>query len=122
MLDTHALIFFLEGSKSLPHHIHHLIENEECGVSMANLWEIVIKTSLGKLGLKSEFSKLQELLMINSISPLAISFSDLIELQNLAFIHRDPFDRLLIAQSINRDLTLITKDQFIHQYPVKTLW
>lgn len=122
ILDTHALIFFSEGDHQLPETVQELIKNGKSMVSMATLWEISIKHSLGKLPLAGEFSDLPELLKLNSIQILNFSFQDFVEYSNLPLIHRDPFDRILVAQSIRTGFPVITKDAEICKYTIETLW
>ena len=108
LLDTHALIWFAEGSDKLS-----LIAKNEIGnknnskfISIATLWEIVIKTSKEKLELKQSFKDLNYFLSINNIQMLNLEISHLNTLLKLPHHHGDPFNRLLIAQSITEMLPL----------------
>lgn len=97
ILDTHTLLWFLRDSSELPSETKNMIQQADVvGVSIASLWEIAIKMSLGKLELEI--------------------------LQTLPKIHGDPFDRLIICQTIQSSAILITKDTFIPKYPVRTCW
>ena len=91
-------------------------------VSIVSLWEIAIKASLGKLTLKIEFSELQVLVRQNGFPELAISFDHLQRLRTLSLHHRDPFDRLIIAQGIEEQMTIVTSDPLFKQYQVSVLW
>lgn len=122
ILDTHALIFFGEGDKRLSARIRSLIAEKEAFVSFATLWEISIKNSLGKLPLSGEFEDIPDFLQLNSIKTLTLEFQDLVLYQKLPLIHRDPFDRILIAQSVRTGYPVITKDPEISKYSIKTLW
>lgn len=122
ILDTHALIFFSEGDRQLPETIQELIKDGDSMVSIATLWEISIKHSLGKLPLAGEFASIPELLNLNSIQILNLSFQDLVEYNKLPLIHRDPFDRILVAQSMRTGFPVVTKDPQISKYKIKTLW
>nr|VFJ63760.1 MAG: PIN domain nuclease, a component of toxin-antitoxin system (PIN domain) [Candidatus Kentron sp. FM]VFJ76082.1 MAG: PIN domain nuclease, a component of toxin-antitoxin system (PIN domain) [Candidatus Kentron sp. FM]VFK14883.1 MAG: PIN domain nuclease, a component of toxin-antitoxin system (PIN domain) [Candidatus Kentron sp. FM] len=87
-------------------------------LSMASLWEMAIKISIGKLELLKEFDSLiPEKLEENEIEVLPIRLAHLSEMMKLPFHHRDPFDRLIIAQSISEDLPLIAHDGIFKEYP-----
>jgi PIN domain nuclease of toxin-antitoxin system len=80
------------------------------------------KISLGKLEINIPFEKLEAYILENNFQILPISFNDLIKLSNLPFHHRDPFDRLLIAQSMSNEINLISKDNFFAEYGVEQIW
>ena len=101
LLDTNALLWFLADDKKLSHRARQLIENSnhESFCSIASLWEIAIKTGLGKLDLAEPFEQMfPKQLHLNRIEVLAITVDSLIKLTTLPLHHRDPFDRLIIAQ------------------------
>ncbi|MEB3311825.1 MAG: type II toxin-antitoxin system VapC family toxin [Snowella sp.] len=115
LLDTHIILWYLQGDIRLTPIIENL-ENQ-LYVSMASLWEISIKVGLGKLSLDNDLSQLKPSLIENDFKIIYISFSDVIAYKSLPLInnHRDPFDRMLISQAINRSLILISHDtQFCH--------
>lgn len=120
LLDTHTLLWFLYGNEKLTYEAKELIENEnnEIAVSVVSLWEITIKIAISKLKIDSSLYDFLNLISSNGFTILDISNSDLLKLKSLPFIHRDPFDRLLIAQTINREMTILTKDEHIKQYDV----
>ncbi len=124
LLDTHAIIWFLSGNKSLSKKAKIAIEDSSNLkiISIVSIWEMAIKISLGKLELPNGLNQFLKLIEDNYFSILPITFEHAIELSTLEFIHRDPFDRLLIAQSKADNLTHVTKDRFIKQYDIKTLW
>lgn len=124
VLDTHALIWFINGDKLLPTKTRHLIENSdtECYISIASLWEIAIKISLNKLEMKTAFSDLSEILISSNIDILPITFEHINQLTKLKYFHRDPFDRIIISQSIVEKLPVITKDDNFSKYKISTLW
>lgn len=124
LLDTHTLIWFLNGDKDLSSNARKAIESSEAinFVSIVSLWEIAIKVSLDRLGLKVSFEKVGEEIINNAFGILHISFEDTLMVSYLPFHHRDPFDRLLIAQAMNNDFILISKDQYFDNYKIKTLW
>lgn len=124
IIDTHALIWFMEGDSQLSEAARMAIESNAGGnlVSIASLWEMGIKWSSGKLALSLPFGEAIELIEQSGFKILSISKDDLITLSSLPFFHRDPFDRLLIAQSLNYDLPIVTKDSEFSKYRVDILW
>jgi len=124
LLDTHTLIWFLNGDEQLSTKARKNIEKSGAAnfVSIASLWEMSIKTSLGKLEMKSHFSKVAELIDDNGFQILPITFADTLLLLSLPFHHKDPFDRIIISQSISNGLTIISKDNYFDKYEIKLLW
>ncbi len=122
LLDTHVLIWALFDSEKLPDEVRKLLnENSRC-ISIVSLWEMAIKNSLGKLKLPWSIRKIAEYCEDNDIEILHIKADDCEEVRILPFIHRDPFDRIIVAQARTNDVTIITKDGYIPQYDVKTIW
>ena len=124
LLDTHTLLWFLQDDPQLPKKISSRIRNIEnnCFVSIASLWEIDIKIKLGKLSIKFPFERFAVYLADNDLEVLAISFDHISQVLNLDMLHRDPFDRIIIAQGITEDLTILTRDEHFAKYAVKTTW
>jgi PIN domain nuclease of toxin-antitoxin system len=123
LLDTHAFIWFSEDSPKLPVSVKQAIEDaDHVYLSIASLWEIAIKTSLGKLPLLVPYADIERQLPHMGIELMPISFADTTHLLTLPFHHRDPFDRLLIAQAIARQMVLVSADGEFGPYPVKRLW
>jgi PIN domain nuclease of toxin-antitoxin system len=123
LLDTHALLWFLKDDKQLSQNALNVIETNNIKVSIATLWEIVIKTSLGKLILPAPFAVIfPQQLYINDIAIIQTSIEHLSQLNQLEFHHRDPFDRLLIAQAMVEGMTLISRDKAFKDYDVKVIW
>lgn len=123
LLDTHALIWFLTDSPELSVAARNTIcSNTDIFVSYASLWEMSIKKSLGKLVFPYTFEQLTSVCKEESIQLLGMNYADLDIVEKLPFIHRDPFDRLLIAQAKSRNITIITRDNIIPRYDVSTLW
>ena len=92
-------------------------------ISAASLWEIAIKLSLGKVKLPQSFDEVfPQQLEINGFELLPISCAHLNQLILLPLHHRDPFDRLLIAQAIADEMTMVTRDPEFSKYPTKVLW
>lgn len=124
LLDTHTFIWFINGDSSLPEQVRNEIKNinNRCFLSIASLWEMAIKLSINKLQLKSDFNKVVEFLIDNDIEILPITFEHIQKLLKLKFHHRDPFDRLIIAQGAIEKLLILTKDENFKKYKVKTMW
>ena len=125
LLDTHAFLWFIAGDTQLNGYARHLIEEpgNERYLSVASVWEITIKSSLGRLTIPTPPSTLiREHTWANAIDLLAITPEHLDTLHNLPYHHKDPFDRLLIAQAIQEGLVLVTKDQAFDAYNVQVAW
>ncbi|WP_145857370.1 type II toxin-antitoxin system VapC family toxin [Pedobacter suwonensis] len=124
LLDTHTFIWFINGDSSLPNELIDEIKNlkNQCFISIASIWEIAIKCKLNKLSLNADFDRILDFLDQNQIEILPISFDHIVKLNELDFHHRDPFDRILIAQGISEDLTILTKDQNFSFYKIKIRW
>lgn len=123
LLDTHSFIWFINGDRQLSKETEAVIKNRrnKCFLSVASLWEMAIKVSLGKLELKSNFDSILEFMIYNEIDLLPITFEHICRLSELEFIHRDPFDRILICQTQIENLYLVTKDKIIQKYNVRTI-
>lgn len=124
LIDTHVLIWYITDNENLPLKIKKLIEkdNSICYVSIASLWEIAIKYSIGRLDLKGEIGLIFQLIEESGFEILPISINHILRNSNLEFHHNDPFDRLLISQSIHEKLTLISKDQEFSKYNIPVFW
>jgi PIN domain nuclease of toxin-antitoxin system len=124
LLDTHTFIWFTENDSQLSETARQHIINIEnpCYLSVASIWEIVIKQSINKLGFSKTPAAIEQLCTGSNISLLDIKLEHLSALQNLPKIHSDPFDRLIVAQAVSKDLKIITRDRSISQYAVATIW
>lgn len=125
LLDTHSLLWFLSGASELSNRARRIIESpdHEILVSVASLWEIAIKHNLGKLGLDKPFGEMfPQQLTINSFRTLAIGVSHCEKITELPFHHRDPFDRLLVAQGLTENLPIVSCDEELDAYGVERLW
>ncbi len=125
VLDTHALLWFFAGSSQLSRKALAFIQDRRntVFVSPASLWEISIKDTLGKLTLPDPFDQLfPDRLDASQFLILPILVPHLHQHRQLPLHHHDPFDRLLIAQALAEDLTLISRDPEFSAYGVRTLW
>lgn len=123
--DTHAILWFLDGDPRLSVHARSLMEDKGNSLfcSIASLWEIAIKVNLGKLPLNRPFQDIfPAKLEANSIEILPIRVAHLYQLAALPHHHRDPFDRLLLAQSLSENLTLLSADSAFDAYGVAREW
>lgn len=125
LLDTHAFLWFVDGSDELSLAARNLIEDPDNRrlLSVASLWEMAIKVSIGKLKLAVPFTELVEReIQGNAIELLAIRPDHLDELAKLPFHHRDPFDRMIVAQGLTEDIPIISRDKAFESYSVNVLW
>lgn len=124
LVDTQAIIWFAEGNKSLPPNVRRLIEDpgHHIQISIASIWEIGIKIGIGKLTLAVSLSEFVSQLKADNIGILPIEPEHVIEMLSLPDFHKDPFDRMIIAQAISSQYSLISSDSIFHQYPVNIIW
>ena len=123
LLDTHAMLWYLRDSLELSTSAHRLIDEAEyVAVSIASFWEIAIKQSIGKMRLSMTIPELESMCVNRDIQVLPIQSAVLEQTKSLPQIHGDPFDRLIIAQAQVGEMTIITRDRIIPQYPVQTVW
>lgn len=124
LLDTHVFIWFIEGSEQLPPNIRTKILdiNNDCYISIASLWEMAIKSSMGKLILNIPFTQIADFILQTEIKVLPVEMNHLLVLTGLELIHRDPFDRIIISQSISEKLPLLSIDKQFSKYPIHLIW
>ena len=120
LIDTHILLWWLEGNPRLAERGRKEIdsENNEIYVSCVSLWEIAIKTALGKLKMPNG---LPEILKKNAIAIVPVLPHHVASFSSVPVLHGDPFDRMLIAQTLAEDLTLMTHDRQISAYAISCL-
>jgi PIN domain nuclease of toxin-antitoxin system len=125
LLDTHTFLWFVDDNPRLSQPARDLIETEDSQpfLSVAGLWEIAIKISLGKLTLKQPYETfIPHQLAQNGIGVLNITMEHTAAIATLSFHHRDPFDRLLVVQSKIEDMALISADPAFDAYGIKRMW
>jgi len=124
-LDTHAFLWFVLDDQRISNEAKSIIENSknEIYFSAASAWEIAIKIKLARLKIKGEFETfIIDQLSTNSFVPLSISISHSLYTHRLPQVHKDPFDRIIIAQSKLENLPLISKDREIRKYKIAMVW
>ncbi|WP_449418477.1 type II toxin-antitoxin system VapC family toxin [Phormidium nigroviride] len=123
LLDTHAFIWFVSNDANLPVSTRDKIESaEEVFLSIASLWEMAIKLNIGKLPLQGTFEEIEPQLIAAGITILPVTFTDTVQVRYLPLHHRDPFDRILVAQAINHSLVLISRDSAFDAYDLQRVW
>lgn len=123
-MDTHTIIWYLNGDENLSKDAKLEIDNPQNikFVSVALIWEIAIKISLGKLLLSVNIEEFVETILESQINIMNIQINHLVNLSKLDYVHRDPFDRLIVSQAMIEKMVIISKDDHIKKYNVNTLW
>jgi len=125
LLDTHALLWFDAGDAALSARAREVMEDpaNQRYVSHVSAWEVAVKLSLRKLTLGVPYSDLfPGVILANGFAVLAPDFRHYLALLDLPLHHRDPFDRLLVAQAQVENLTLVTRDAHLARYGIAVLW
>lgn len=125
LLDTHTLLWFVLGDASLSVPARQLIEDAANSklVSPATYWELAIKISIGKYALHEPYETFMDrAIRQNSFLILPVEPRHTAALINLPFHHRDPFDRLMVAQAMVENLILVSADAVLDAYPIQRLW
>jgi PIN domain nuclease of toxin-antitoxin system len=124
LLDTHVFLWLIQGDPQLSDRVKAIIADDtnQLNFSVVSIWEIAIKLNIGKLKIEHSIEDIYQLLAQLKIEILPIEGLDLDRYLTLPLHHRDPFDRLIISQAIDRELILISADGAFEPYPVKRLW
>ena len=125
LLDTHALLWFVTSDPKLSLTAQQVIANpnNQKLVSLVSLWEIAIKHSLGRLDLQMPLPDfVRQHLAPKRIAVLQITVPHILKVATLPHHHRDPFDRLLIAQTLTENVSLVSADSAFAQYGVQLIW
>ena len=122
LLDTHALLWALATPEKLPATARRAIQSadNEVHASVASAWEISVKVALGRL--EFDVTSLESALAASGIELLGIELKHTARIATLPHHHRDPFDRLLVAQAIGESMTLVSRDRELAKYGVRLLW
>ena len=124
LLDTHVALWLFEGNKKLSRIAQNIISGaeNEIYVNIVSVWEVAIKVSLNKLDFGGGSEAFLSAIEANYIDLLGVSGAYVKIAEKLPFIHRDPFDRMIISSAIAEDLTIITIDENIQKYDVTWIW
>lgn len=124
LLDTHTLLWYVSGQRELGSNAQTVIRDSanEAVVSMASLWEIAIKQSLGKLELHPDIDGLVAKCSFARIDLLGISVRHVKRLVTLPHYHRDPFDRILVAQALEDGFRVVSRDPALDAYGIERIW
>jgi len=119
ILDTCVFLWLLGDSEKLNLEVKNIIqENFPCYLSSISLAEIEIKRSIGKLDIPDNY---RSFINRSGLKELEYGFEDSVVLNSLTFHHKDPFDRMLIAQALSRNMTIMTSDKIFVKYPLRTI-
>lgn len=121
LLDTHALIWALEGSSKLSKAARRAIEStrNDVFVSAASAWEIAIKQAIGRLKVPND---LLEAVDAAGFVRRPIGFAEASRLSTLPLLHGDPFDRMLVAHALEEGAAIVSRDEQLARYPVRVIW
>ncbi|MEA5420673.1 type II toxin-antitoxin system VapC family toxin [Spirulina sp. CCNP1310] len=126
LLDTHVFIWLVEDNLNLPNSVkERIVATDNIFVSIASFWEIGIKLQRQKVFLNCDFDQIEAIFLATDLQLLSISIEDTIQQSSLPFYltgHRDPFDRMIISQAMNRSWPVVSKDQAFDAYPVERIW
>jgi len=123
LIDTHVLLWGLQDAAKVSDRVRTLLPSADVWISVASLWEIMTKVQIGKLTLPTPVGGyLADKLRMNGVSVLPLTFANVRQLEGLPLHHRDPFDRVLIAQSLEENLPLVSANQQFEKYAVKLIW
>lgn len=125
LLDTHVFLWWIMNDPHLPQPVREIIADgtNELFLSSASCWEIAVKAHIGRITLPAKPDVfIPDQMAINAIHGLPIHPSHALHVFNLPLLHRDPFDRIIVAQSQLEKLTVITSDTLISRYKVETIW
>ena len=124
LLDTHVLIWYVVQRSTLSQTARSMIRDpgNDKFISLASLWEMSIKVSLEKLKLGQPTSQIIPDYLEAGVKLLPITMEHIQAVENLPWPHRDPFDRMLIAQAQREKLTIITQDTKFRDYQVEVIW
>ncbi len=125
LLDTCTFLWVILGAKELSGRARDLFADSgnDVFLSAVSIWEISVKHSLGRLRLPEPPDRfLPKERERHLIAPLPLEEATILHLHRLPQLHKDPFDRMLVCQAIERGLTILTPDRLINQYPTRTAW
>lgn len=123
LLDTNVFLWGLTAPEKLSKTARNAIASSERFLSVASVWELLIKARSGRLPLPAPAGKyLTAQMHANGVSVLTVELDHVLQVESLPMNHRDPFDRILIAQAIAEGWPIITSDRDFQKYPVRVIW
>ncbi len=123
ILDTNTFLWGLSAPEKLSLAARNIIASSERYLSVASIWEVLIKVRTGKLPFPVPAGNyLTAKMSANGVSVLSIKLEHVLEIEKLQLHHRDPFDRILIAQSLEEGWPIITADPMFKKYPIRVIW
>jgi PIN domain nuclease of toxin-antitoxin system len=123
LLDTHTFLWGITQESRLSQKVRLLLPLAQTWLSVASVWEILTKVQTGKLSLPRPAGPfVTSQLVANGVRILPVTLDHVLRIESLELYHRDPFDRILIAQSIEEKLPLVTADPHFERYPVEVIW
>lgn len=121
LLDTHALLWWVTGDRRLSARMRRFIQEHEVYISTASLWEVEIKRALGRIEVDIE-ELTTELAQAEGFNMLDVRPTHVLSLSELPLLHKDPFDRMLVAQAKRERLVLVSRDKQLSDYSVEVRW
>jgi PIN domain nuclease of toxin-antitoxin system len=123
LIDTHVFLWGIQAEEKLSKRVQTLLPASDVWISVVSLWEIITKVKIGKLELPTPVGDyLTAKLTSNGVSVLPLTYKHVLRLEELALHHRDPFDRILVAQSLEENIPLVTSDIEFEKYPIRLIW
>ena len=123
LLDTHVFLWAIDQPDRLSAKARHWLEADVSPfLSVASLWEIALKVQAGKLKIRNPVDFLPKHMAALKVAGLAVKSAHVLRTFGLPDHHKDPFDRLLVAQALNEDCAIVTSDAMIARYPVNIIW
>ncbi|HEY6763770.1 MAG TPA: type II toxin-antitoxin system VapC family toxin [Candidatus Sulfotelmatobacter sp.] len=123
LLDTHAFLWAITDDARMPPRVRKTIAASDCFFSAASIWEVIVKVQAGKMSLPRPVGPfLVSELMSSGVQILPVTLEHVLRVESLHSHHRDPFDRILIAQSLVEDFPVVTSDPLFKKYPAGVTW
>ena len=123
LLDTHTFLWAITDESRLSPTVRSLMANSECLFSVASIWEVIAKAKTKKVSLPEPVGTfLTSELATSRVQVLHITLNHVLRIESLDLHHRDPFDRMIVAQGLEEDVPLLTADPVFQSYPVRVIW
>lgn len=123
LLDTHTFLWAITDEARLSARVRSLMARGECCFSTASIWEVIVKARTKKLSLPEPVGPFLTSELANSqVKVLPITLNHVLRIESLELHHRDPFDRMLVAQSLEEGIPVLSADPLFKNYPVQVIW